>query len=244
MQSHVLSFSGRPSVLGPETTCNHQLSEQPASAENQYGMTSPGSIYISRKASAKRAKDPDVRALLREYLESIHEGTATALLEELGLCQGDVRVDVAAVNGELAGFEIKSPSDTLARWPRQCRIYSKVVDRAWLVAPVKTLEKSEAPPWWGLIGVFELGDRLALRLVRPALLNPGLDAKSIAKLLWRDEALEVLRNVGRARGVMTKSRKVVWQRLIECVAIDDLRAAVRAALIRRPEMIEMLRTLR
>jgi len=206
-------------------------------------MTSPGSIYIGRKAGLKRANDPDVRALLREYLNNVHTGTGTVLLEELGLCQGDVRVDVAAVNGELSGFEIKSPSDTLARWPNQQKIYSRVVDRAWLVAPMKTLGKADAPEWWGQIAIFELDDRLALRLVRPAALNPKPDAKSIARLLWRDEALEVLRNVGRARGAMTKSRTFIWQRLIESVAIDDLRAAVRAALMRRPEMIQLYRML-
>ena len=85
-------------------------------------MTSPGSIYIGRKAGLKRANDPDVRALLREYLANVHAGTDTVVLEELGLCQGDVRVDVAAVNGELSAFEIKSPSDTLARWPNQRKV--------------------------------------------------------------------------------------------------------------------------
>jgi hypothetical protein len=197
------------------------------------------SIFVGRKASAKRANDPDVRALLKEYLESVHDGTGTVLLEELGLCQGDVRVDVAAVNGELSGFEIKSPSDTLARFPNQCRIYSKVVDRAWLVAPLKALAKADVPDWWGQIGVFELDDRLALRVVRPSAMNPKIHAMSLARLLWRDEALEVLRNAGRARGVMTKSRKMIWKRLIECVELDDLRAAVRAALKRRPEMIAL-----
>lgn len=204
-------------------------------------MASPGSIYIARKASAKRANDPDVRALLREYLESVHAGTETLLLEELGLCQGDVRVDVAAVNGELSGFEIKSPSDTLSRFPKQCRIYSKVVDRAWLVAPMKAFDKANAPAWWGQIAVFELDDRLALRLVRDAAINPHPDPTSIVRLLWREEALEVLRNVGCAHGVMTKSRTVIWQRLIDAVPLDDLRAAVRAALTRRPEMIELYR---
>ena len=202
-------------------------------------MAPPASIFIGRKAGTRRAVDPDVRALLREYLEQIHEGTETRVLEELGLCQGDVRVDVAAVNGELSGYEIKSPSDTLARFPKQCKFYSKVVDRAWLVAPEKTLAKAETPEWWGLIAVFELDDRLGLRVVRPALINPKPDPLSIAKLLWRDEALECLRNAGRARGVMTKSRKVIWKRLIEAVALDDLRAAVRAALQRRPEMIKL-----
>lgn len=182
-----------------------------------------------------------MRALLREYLDDIHQGTDTRVLEELGLCQGDVRVDVAAVNGELSGYEIKSPSDTLARFPRQCKFYSKVVDRAWLVATEQTIARAEVPDWWGLIAVFELDDRLALRVVRPAQLNPKPDALSIAKLLWRDEALECLRNAGRARGVLTKSRKLIWKRLIDCVELDDLRAAVRAALKRRPEMIDLCR---
>jgi hypothetical protein len=204
-------------------------------------MTGHDTLFIGRKRAGKHASDPDVRALLREYLESIHEGTGTVLLEELGLCQGDVRVDVAAVNGELAGFEIKSPSDTLARFPKQCRIYSKVVDRAWLVAPMTALAKAEVPGWWGQIGVFELDDRLALRLVRPSGINPAIHPMSLARLLWRDEALEVLRNAGRARGVMTKSRTMIWKRLVAAIELDELRAAVRAALKRRPEMIALCR---
>jgi hypothetical protein len=203
-------------------------------------LSPAGTLFIGKKRIGKHANDADVRALLRDYLEDLNRGTDTVVLEELGLCQGDVRVDVVSVNGELSGFEIKSPSDTLARWPKQQRVYSKVVDRAWLVAPTKAIEKAVAPEWWGLIGVFEVGDRLALRVARPSGLNPKPDPKSIAKLLWRDEALEVLRNAGHARGVMTKSRAKIWKRLIETVSLDDLRASVRAALKRRPEMIALL----
>ena len=199
----------------------------------------PGTLFVGRKRVGKHANDPDVRALLKEYLHSIHAGTDTVVLEELGLCQGDVRVDVAAVNGELSAFEIKSPSDTLARWAKQQRIYSKVVDRAWLVASMRALDSANPPAWWGQIAIFELDDRLALRVVKLSGLNPKRDPLSVAKLLWRAEALEVLANAGRARGVMTKSRKVIWKRLIESVELDDLRAAVCAALKRRPEMIEL-----
>ena len=103
----------------------------------------------------------------------------------------------------------------------------------------KKLEKADVPEWWGQIGVFELDDRLALRVVRPSAVNPKIHAMSLVRLLWRDEALEVLRNAGCARGVMTKSRKVIWKRLIDSVGLDDLRAAVRAALKRRPEMIAL-----
>lgn len=203
-------------------------------------MSPSGTLFIGPKRIGKHANDADVRSLLLDYLHELNRGTDTVLLEELGLCQGDVRVDVASVNGELSGFEIKSPSDTLARWPNQQKLYSTVVDRAWLVAPTRALEKAVAPEWWGLIGVFEVGDRLALRVVRASGLNPKPDPRSIAKLLWRDEALEVLRNAGQARGVMTKSRAKVWKRLIETISLDDLREAVRAALKRRPEMIELL----
>lgn len=204
-------------------------------------MWASGSIFVRRKAAPVRARDADVRALLKDQLAAIHEGTNTLILDELGLCQGDVRVDVAAVNSELAGFEIKSPSDTLARWPNQQKVYSRVVDRAWLVAPIKAIEKADMPEWWGQIAVFDEPDRLALRIVRAAAPNPKPDKLSIAKLLWRDEALEVLRNAGCARGVMTKSRKFVWRRLVDEIEIDHLRASVRACLMRRPEMIELLK---
>ncbi|HYB94335.1 MAG TPA: sce7726 family protein [Vicinamibacterales bacterium] len=197
----------------------------------------PGSIFIARKPSASRARDLEVRSLLRQYLHEVHHGTPTVIIEELGLCQGDVRVDVAAVNGELSGFEIKSPSDTLKRWPKQRRIYSRVVDQAWLVAPERALAAAQAPSWWGALAVFDQGDRLGLRLVRAGQLNPSPDALSIAKLLWRDEALTLLKSAGAARGVQTKSRRIIWQRIVEAIAVDDLRAAVRTALKKRPERV-------
>jgi len=203
-------------------------------------MVSPGSIFVLRKAALCRAKDPDVRALLKQYLAALHDGTDTLVLDELGLCQGDVRIDVAAVNGELSGYEIKSPSDTLARWPKQRRIYSKVVDRAWLVAPDTPLAAAGAPDWWGQIAVFDLTDRVGLAIVKAAARNPALDPLSIAKLLWRDEAIDLLKAAGRARGVMTKSRRIVWQRIVEVIALDELRAAVRAALKQRPARVAAL----
>ncbi|MEP6782506.1 MAG: sce7726 family protein [Acidobacteriota bacterium] len=203
-------------------------------------MQPVGSIFIASKIKSKRAGDPEVRALLRQYLHAIHKHTDTVVLEELGLCQGDVRVDVASVNREFSGFEIKSPSDTLARFPKQRRIYSRVVDRAWLVAPIKTLEKAQTPQWWGQIAVFDSDDKLALRVIRPSALNPSVDALSIAKLLWHDEAIAALKRAGHARGVMSKSRKFAWDRIVEMMPLEDLRATLRAALKNRPSRIAQL----
>jgi hypothetical protein len=197
------------------------------------------SISLAARGSLDPSKDRDVRSLLKQHLLAMH-GPAIIVLDELGLCQGDVRVDVAAVNGELSGFEIKSPADSLARWPKQRRVYSKVVDRAWLVAPEKTLEAAKAPDWWGLMRIVETEHQLGLRIVREAGINPRPDPYSIACLLWRDEAVRALEEVGRDRGIRTKRRRLVWERLVDCLTTDELRRAVRDALKVRPERIAQL----
>jgi hypothetical protein len=202
-------------------------------------MAAAATIFLATKADDARARDVDVRSLLKAYLHA-SATRGTLLIDELGLCQGDVRVDVAVVNGELAGYEIKSPADTLARWPNQQRVYSRVVDRAWLVAPLKTLDKADLPPWWGQIGVFDSDDKLALRMMRQAQRNPEPDPLSIAKLLWRDEAIALLESAGVARGVMSKRRSLIWERVAGTIELEALRAAVRLALKKRSARIAAL----
>ena len=198
-------------------------------------------ISLSPRISAKPARDAEVRDLLKRHLVESLIDSDTVVLDELGLCQGDVRIDVAAIGDELSGFEIKSPADTLARWPNQRRVYSKVVDRAWLVATEKTLEAARAPGWWGVVRIVQTRDQLGLRVIRTAQRNPSPDPYAIACLLWRDEAIQALDDLALARGVRTKPRDVVWRRLAECAPLDHLRAAVRAALKVRANRIDELR---
>lgn len=197
-------------------------------------------ISLCPRASSKPAGDRECRDLLKRHLVASLIDADTVVLDELGLCQGDVRIDVASVNGELSGFEIKSPADTLTRWPKQRRVYSKVVDRAWLVATEKTLEAAQAPGWWGLIRIVQTPEQLGLRVIRPALRNPKPDAYAIACLLWRDEAIQALADLELARGVRTKPRAVAWRRLADEAPLDHLRAAVRAALKVRAQRVEDL----
>ena len=203
---------------------------------------SVASLSVAPRLTSRAARDGEVRDLLKRHLVELHHNDETVILDELGLCQGDVRVDVAAVNGEFAGFEIKSPADTLARWPKQRRVYSKVVDRAWLVATDTTLEQAVAPPWWGLIGIIATPNHLGLRVIRPAQLNPSPDAFAIASLLWRDEAIQALDDLGLARGIRSKPRAFVWQRLVDSVSLDSLRTTVRMALRTRSERVAQLRS--
>ena len=191
-------------------------------------------LSLAKRLSDAPSRDCDVRALLKRHLVESNAATRTRILDELGLCEGDVRVDVAVINGELAGFEIKSPADTLARWAKQCRVYSKVLDRAWLVATEKSLAAAKAPDWWGLIRVVETANQLGIRVWREAKLNPSPDALAIAQLLWHAEALEVLERRGLARGVRSKRRSVAWPRMIDALTLDEIRFEVRAALQARP----------
>ena len=197
-------------------------------------MSSLSPLSLAKRLSTTPSRDGDVRALLKRHLAEFHSSTPTLILDELGLCEGDVRVDVASLNGELSGFEIKSPADSLARWPKQRRVYSKVLDRAWLVATEKSLDAAKAPAWWGLIRVVETAEQLGIRVWRDAARNPSPDALAIAQLLWHAEALEVLERRGLARGVRSKRRAFAWQRMVEKLSLEEIRSEVRLALRARP----------
>ena len=80
-------------------------------------------------------RELDIRRALRKHLGFVFEEDPTALiLEELGICRGTVRVDMAVVTGMLKGFEIKSDQDTLKRLPAQASAYNKVFDTLTIVA--------------------------------------------------------------------------------------------------------------
>ncbi len=76
-----------------------------------------------------RMRDPDIRQKLRADIERQHRADPdTLIVDELGLCQGAVRVDLAVVNAALHGYEIKSERDTLVRLPGQQEGYSRALD--------------------------------------------------------------------------------------------------------------------
>jgi len=182
--------------------------------------------------SPGRAGIPDaaIRPALRERLLRRHATDAdTVLIEELGLCRGKVRVDLALVNGSLHGFEIKSDRDSLRRLSAQVGLYSQVLDRATLVvgerfAPLAT---SLVPAWWGVLRVS--GKRRGLRFttLRRSRLNPQRNARVLAELLWSGQALALLEERGAARGMRGKPRRVLWDRVCESLSVDEIAAAVR-----------------
>src|SRR5215211_7159088 len=115
-------------------------------------------------------RDIDIRATLWRELRCAHRHEPdTIVLDELGLCQGSARVDVAVVNGFITGYEIKSERDTLARLPAQQEIYSKALDSVTIIVGASHAEKvvELIPSWWGITEAVLEGGGVRLQKIRP-----------------------------------------------------------------------------
>ena len=58
-------------------------------------------------------------------------------------------------------------------------------------------------------------------------------ARSIARLLWRGEALSILEDIDEAYGFRSKPRSVIYEKLVDSLAIDDLAGRVKQILFQR-----------
>ena len=179
-----------------------------------------------------------IRSALRSKLlrdHSIEEDTV--LVEELGLCRGRVRIDMAVVDSQLHGYEIKSDCDNLARLKAQAEVYDKILDRVTLVVGDRYLELGSAivPAWWGVLHVQPFAGEMCFKIVRPAKKNPERDPCSLVELLWLDNAIKLLETREAVRGVRGKPRRMVWDRVCNHFSIDEIADAVRAQLKARLE---------
>ncbi len=184
-------------------------------------------------------RDSDLRAALLRRLSSHHSHDPhTLILEELGLRHGAARIDVAVINGALHGYELKSDSDSLRRLARQAEIYSSVLDRVTLVVGRRHAEKamSMVPEWWGVL-LAEVGPRGGVRFssMRRARNNPSPQALAVAKLLWRDEALDLLCRLEAAQGFHSKPRAAIYARLTDVTRLEVIRSMVRHQLRNRKD---------
>ena len=192
-----------------------------------------GSVVAAlRPGSAQESvsRDVGVRPALRSYLDQQELlRSDTVLIEELGLCQGLARIDLATVSGVLHGYEIKSNRDRLSRLASQAETYSRVFDHVTLVVGTKHMKAALqlVPRWWGVLLVRGDIEGVLLDPFRPAAENPGQDPRALVELLWRDEALELLARQDAAAGVRSKPRPAVWDRVCEVLDLAQIRSAVR-----------------
>ena len=178
-------------------------------------------------------RDIDIRRAVWSQLAIAHAGDPdTRLVQEMGVWSGTVRIDIAVINGELVGYELKSDSDTLQRLPGQAELYGRVFDRVVLVVGKKHALKAKmmVPTWWGVTVATSSGEKIVLTPKRQPKRNPQVDPYLLAKLLWKSEALGALAERGLAKGWKGRSVDDLHKRLATELTLSELSAAVRAAL--------------
>jgi len=179
--------------------------------------------------------DHDIRAVLKkEFVRKYARDDNTLVLDELGVRHGMARIDLVVVNHRLHGYEIKSDLDSLRRLADQIRVFSSVMDRMTLVVGYRHAYNAlkMVPEWWGvrLAEQNEQSSTIVLTGARFPRDNPGVDLNALVALLWRDEALNILEEMGAAKGVRSKTRTDIYRRLVQVSKPEYLRARIRQQL--------------
>ncbi|MDR6942730.1 sce7726 family protein [Mucilaginibacter pocheonensis] len=140
-------------------------------------------------------RDFDIRQILKKTkLYHFSQDGSSKIIDEFSFPSTNSRIDIAVINCSLHGYEIKSSIDTLKRLPNQLIGYSKVLDYLHIVTEHKHAKHIEQilPDWVGLTICEEVNGQINFIDIQSAIKNPHKQAFHIAKLLWRDELLEVL----------------------------------------------------
>lgn len=185
--------------------------------------------------------DKLIRAALRNILDKELEkcrnsGHKAEIFEELGVRHGTARIDYAIINGMMSGYEIKSDRDTLERLPKQVKEFSAVFDKLTLVIGKRHLYHAIyiIPDWWGvMIAKVNTDNKVFFQTIRKAGNNQNQVGVSIARLLWREEALRILEERNEAEGVRFKPREFIYKRLADVLDTNTLKEQVISQLISR-----------
>lgn len=153
--------------------------------------------------------DEDIREALLFKIDKENKNHNYRIINELGVCDGIARVDIAVANGRLCGYEIKSDKDTLERLPGQISAYNKTFDKITIVVGKKYEEKIKnfVPEYWGIqVAYLNRFKRVSFKNIRSPKINKDVEAKSLLELLWKDELAKILKEKG-VRGISNKNRR-------------------------------------
>jgi hypothetical protein len=204
------------------------------------GMVSPQARHVYNSTVAIQAKtqkkqllthDSDIREVLLADLKlKYNDKDQDLIVEEFG-CKS-ARADVAVINGSLHAYEIKSDSDNLDRLPSQMGAYQGVFEYVTLVCGRRLLDRARVtiPKWWGLQKAEHKNGCVVLHELRAPKMNPNQDALSLAKMLWKTEALACLRKHGHRVVTSKHSAVEVSQAVAGHIPVSVLTDEVRQAI--------------
>jgi hypothetical protein len=161
----------------------------------------------------------------RKKLQKHHADINTLVIDELGLNHGKNRADIAVINGNLIGYEIKGNNDSLLRLKQQIPAYNSIFNKNYIIVGdryQKNIHKN-IPSWWGII-ISEKGKNHSINfyLNRKAIINNYIKPISVARLLWRSEVIEILSYNKVPSKYLRKPRESLYEFLIEMYNINAL----------------------
>ena len=184
-------------------------------------------------------KDIDIRGALIEELNRINAQHNYRIIEEMAVCDGEARVDIAVANGKLCGYEIKSDADTLERLALQQKCYDKTFDTVSIIVGEKFKDRIEeyVPQHWGIYIASEYKNGCRIKRKRQAKINKNIQASSLLELLWKEELMYLLKGAG-IKGISGKNRRVLRKIAIDNISIKDIRDFTRETIKSREKWRE------
>lgn len=144
----------------------------------------------SQRETATELTERDIRTFIKAQVPRLLQNRSRAfLVEEMEVCSGRARIDLAVIGDHLIGIEIKGPKDDVSRLPGQVKAYSECFDLVVLVVHEDLARKAGAliPTWWGLVVGAQKDGRIRYRFERRPNPNPNLNLEKLLALLWREE---------------------------------------------------------
>ena len=181
--------------------------------------------------------DLSIRKAVHSRIVKYHPNHPNSLvIDELGILHGKSRIDIAVINGAIHGYEIKSEEDHLNRLAAQVASYNTVFDKLTLVVAEKHSKTALAriPGWWGVI-IASKDQRGGIKLDRHkrAWINQNIDPISVATLLWKPEAIDLLVSIGCSGKDLSGNRLELYRRIVDRLSLGELQFLVRKALKER-----------
>lgn len=188
-------------------------------------------------SAARAVLDRDIRkALVEQLLEPDTRRSGALVIHELGLAHAKRRVDVAVIESEIEGFEIKSANDRLHRLPGQLEVYKRALHKLTLVVAAKHVQRvmELIPPWCGVLEIrVNNNDKISFETVRETRRNPGVDPFVLAHLLWRGEVLDILSERHLSPTNLRAPRSKLYEILVKETTESELPKLIRAAMTER-----------
>src|SRR6266571_3010093 len=134
--------------------------------------------------------ESDIRSDIKARLPHFFRGSSEVLLvEEMEVCSGRARADMAVISDQLIGIEIKGSRDNVDRLPNQVDHYARCFDHVVLVVHENLAEDAIRliPLWWGVVVGSERNGSNYYRLKRHPSQNYFVDVDAVLALLWKEE---------------------------------------------------------